>query len=245
MKKRLQQMEQETFSMQGNPKEAAGPQNPEKPAVTPAQNTTNGTPVDPNHAPATEAGAPAPPNPPVDDGTSESDARSIYVGNVSCVRTFHFHFFFFYCEWCLFLIRSRIANMNCHLCQYLSWAEHHEPVLQCQVDYKATGEELNQFFKECGTINRVTIMCHKATGQPKGFAYIEFKERESVQNALVLNEALFLGRPIKVVEKRTNIPALHRGGYRGRVARYVRGWRGSHGRRPRGRGRGRGRWAPY
>lgn len=113
------------------------------------------------------------------------------------------------------------------------------------MDYKATGEELNQFFKECGTINRVTIMCHKATGQPKGFAYIEFKERESVQNALVLNEALFLGRPIKVVEKRTNIPALHRGGYRGRVARYVRGWRGLHGRRPRGRGRGRGRWAPY
>lgn len=128
------------------------------------------------------------------------------------------------------------------------------------MDYNATGEELNQYFHECGTINRVTIMCHKHSGQPKGYAYIEFKERESVQNALILNESLFRGRQLKVVEKRTNIPGVTRGGIgRGRGGmgggggRYVRGgWRGGamggvggfRG-RPRGRGRGRGRWAPY
>lgn len=120
------------------------------------------------------------------------------------------------------------------------------------MDYNATGEELNQYFHECGTINRVTIMCHKHTGQPKGYAYIEFKERESVQNALILNDSLFRGRQLKVVEKRTNIPGVTRGGIgRARGSRYTRGgWRGGaigggfRG-RPRGRGRGRGRWAPY
>lgn len=115
------------------------------------------------------------------------------------------------------------------------------------MDYNATGEELNQYFQDCGTINRVTIMCHKATGQPKGFAYIEFKEQESVENAMILNDSMFRGRGLKIVPKRTNIPAMYRsGGYsrgRGRFNRgrfTTRGWRGG-----RGRGRGRGRWAPY
>lgn len=114
-----------------------------------------------------------------------------------------------------------------------------------QVDYNATGEELNQYFHECGTINRVTIMCHKATGQPKGYAYIEFKERESVQNALILNGSVFRGRELKVIEKRTNIPGVTRGGFARGRSRFSRGWRGGFRGRPRGRGRGRGRWAPY
>lgn len=37
-----------------------------------------------------------------------------------------------------------------------------------QVDYGATPEELQQHFLSCGTINRITILCHKPTGSPKG-----------------------------------------------------------------------------
>lgn len=37
-----------------------------------------------------------------------------------------------------------------------------------QVDYEATPEELRAHFAPCGTINRVTIMCDKITGHPKG-----------------------------------------------------------------------------
>lgn len=37
-----------------------------------------------------------------------------------------------------------------------------------QVDYEATPEELRAHFAPCGTINRVTIMCDKTTGHPKG-----------------------------------------------------------------------------
>ncbi len=37
-----------------------------------------------------------------------------------------------------------------------------------QVDYNATPEELRAHFAPCGTINRVTILCDKISGHPKG-----------------------------------------------------------------------------
>lgn len=37
-----------------------------------------------------------------------------------------------------------------------------------KVDYSTTPEELQQHFHSCGTINRVTILCDKFTGHPKG-----------------------------------------------------------------------------
>jgi RNA recognition motif-containing protein len=38
-----------------------------------------------------------------------------------------------------------------------------------QVDYGATPEEIQAHFQSCGTINRVTILCDKFTGHPKGY----------------------------------------------------------------------------
>lgn len=66
------------------------------------------------------------------------------------------------------------------------------------VDYGATAEELEQHFHGCGSINRVTILCNKFDGHPKGFAYIEFGDRDSVQTAMAMDESLFRGRQIKV-----------------------------------------------
>jgi hypothetical protein len=37
-----------------------------------------------------------------------------------------------------------------------------------QVDYSATPEELLAHFGACGTVERVTIVCDKMTGRPKG-----------------------------------------------------------------------------
>ncbi|WFD44058.1 Polyadenylate-binding protein 1 [Malassezia psittaci] len=107
------------------------------------------------------------------------------------------------------------------------------------VDYGATPEEIQQHFQSCGTINRVTILCDKFTGHPKGFAYVEFADPSFVENASVLNESLFRGRLLKVTPKRTNVPGLAargRGRGRGRA-----GYRGRGGYRPRGSWRGRGR----
>lgn len=36
------------------------------------------------------------------------------------------------------------------------------------VDYSATPEEIQAHFQTCGSINRVTILLDKFTGQPKG-----------------------------------------------------------------------------
>jgi polyadenylate-binding protein 2 len=37
-----------------------------------------------------------------------------------------------------------------------------------QVDYSTTPEELLSHFEACGTVERVTIVCDKLTGRPKG-----------------------------------------------------------------------------
>ncbi|XP_019764400.1 polyadenylate-binding protein 2 isoform X2 [Dendroctonus ponderosae] len=76
------------------------------------------------------------------------------------------------------------------------------------VDYGATAEELEQHFHGCGSINRVTILCNRFDGHPKGFAYIEFGDRDSVQTAMAMDESLFRGRQIKVMPKRTNRPGI-------------------------------------
>ena len=85
-----------------------------------------------------------------------------------------------------------------------------------QVDYGATPQELQEHFRSCGTINRITILVDKYTGYPKGFAYVEFADEAAVANAILLNDTMFRGRQIKVMAKRTNIPGLKRGRGRGR-----------------------------
>lgn len=108
----------------------------------------------------------------------------------------------------------------------------------------ATADDLEQHFHGCGSINRVTILCNRYSGRPKGyettflclsdfifthfgkkilaqtrFAYIEFADKDSVQAAMALDESLFKGRLIKVNPKRTNRPGISstdRGRGRGR-----------------------------
>jgi len=121
------------------------------------------------------------------------------------------------------------------------------------VDYGATAEELEQHFHGCGSINRVTILCNKFDGHPKGFAYVEFTDKDSVQTAMALDDSLFRGRQIKVMPKRTNKPGISttnrpprgRGGFRARGGGRGRGYGGGYMRRPRGGYRGRGHYSPY
>ncbi|KAG7258795.1 hypothetical protein CRUP_001179 [Coryphaenoides rupestris] len=84
----------------------------------------------------------------------------------------------------------------------------HQELLFPQVDYGATADELEIHFNGCGPVNRVTILCDRFSGHPKGFAYIEFSDRDSVQSAIGLDETLFRGRVLKVMPKRTNMPGI-------------------------------------
>merc|ERR1712187_865691 len=102
------------------------------------------------------------------------------------------------------------------------------------VDYGSTPEEVQEHFEACGTINRITIMVDKFSGQPKGFAYIEFADEQAVQNSLLLNGSLFRGRQLKVIQKRTNVPGFNAKG---------------KGKKGKGKGKAKGRgkmmWDPY
>jgi len=125
------------------------------------------------------------------------------------------------------------------------------------VDYSVEAEDLAMHFKQCGEVSRVTIPCNHHTHQPKGFAYVEFEDRKSVENAFEFNGSEFKGRLLVITCKRTNIPGISstnrfpRGlGVRGRslrgMGRVRRGMgyatRGTHSSfyRPRARGSRRG-----
>ncbi|KAF6063907.1 RNA recognition motif family protein [Candida albicans] len=104
------------------------------------------------------------------------------------------------------------------------------------VDYQSTPEQLEEFFHGVGVIERVTILFDRFSGLPKGYAYIEFEQTESVQKAIdELHGKEFRGRELRVTAKRTNLPGFRRG--RGRGGFRARG-RGRGGFRGRGRGRG-------
>ena len=66
------------------------------------------------------------------------------------------------------------------------------------VDYAVGAEELAKFFAQWGTVTRVTIP-DNYKGEPKGYAFLEYADQESVQQAVSkANNTVFKGRPIKV-----------------------------------------------
>nr|KAF6411242.1 PABPN1 like, cytoplasmic [Rousettus aegyptiacus] len=133
----------------------------------------------------------------------------------------------------------------------------HRSIYVGNVDYGGTAKELEAYFNHCGEVQRVTILCDKFSGHPKGYAYVEFTSESSVQAAVELNESIFRGRVIKVLPKRTNLPGISstdRGGLQKhlgtRGAPFPRSsLQGGARFRPQGRNRGRGRvslwYSPY
>ncbi|XP_054236293.1 embryonic polyadenylate-binding protein 2 isoform X3 [Homo sapiens] len=136
----------------------------------------------------------------------------------------------------------------------------HRSVYVGNVDYGGSAEELEAHFSRCGEVHRVTILCDKFSGHPKGYAYIEFATKGSVQAAVELDQSLFRGRVIKVrrpllhvLPKRTNFPGISstdRGGLRGhpgsRGAPFPHsGLQGRPRLRPQGQNRARGKFSPW
>ncbi|CAK9217861.1 unnamed protein product [Sphagnum troendelagicum] len=92
---------------------------------------------------------------------------------------------------------------------------------------------LTEFFSECGDIATVRIPTDRETGHIKGFAYIEFKTKDSLSKALDLNGTDYAGQSLVVDE--AGEPGGGGGGSRGRGGFGGRGGRGG------GRGNDRGR----
>ena len=55
-----------------------------------------------------------------------------------------------------------------------------------QVDYGSTAEELEAHFHGCGAVSRVTILCDKFTGHPKGLTFCHVLESLSTSLLLLL-----------------------------------------------------------
>ena len=103
------------------------------------------------------------------------------------------------------------------------------------LSYQVTQEDLQAAFEAYGAVDRVNIVTDRATGQPRGFAFVEMPDSQAAQSAISqLNGAELRGRAMNVNEARPK-PTGGDGGYGGN--------RGGGGGNRGGGGRSRGpRW---
>ena len=79
--------------------------------------------------------------------------------------------------------------------------------------YSATAESLREAFAASGTVDTVSLVTDRDTGQSKGFAFVEMSSDSEAQAATqAMNGKMFDGRQIKVNEAK---PRENRGGPRG------------------------------
>ena len=71
------------------------------------------------------------------------------------------------------------------------------------LSYQTTEDELRAAFSNYGAVERVSIVTDRATGQPRGFAFVEMTNRNEAEAAIAqLNGAEMNGRAINVNEAR-------------------------------------------
>jgi cold-inducible RNA-binding protein len=83
------------------------------------------------------------------------------------------------------------------------------------LSFNATESDLHAAFGAYGTVERVSIVTDRDSGQPRGFAFVEMTDRSAAQTAITkLNGADLNGRAMNVNEARPK-PAAGAGGGRG------------------------------
>jgi RNA recognition motif-containing protein len=71
------------------------------------------------------------------------------------------------------------------------------------LSYQTTQADLEAAFGQYGTVDRVSLVTDRATGQPRGFAFVEMAEQHAAQAAIAgLNGADLHGRAMNVNEAR-------------------------------------------
>lgn len=81
--------------------------------------------------------------------------------------------------------------------------------------YSATEQTLRETFGRCGTIDSVTMITDRDTGQSKGFGFVEMSSNSEAQRAIQeLNGSTLGDRQIKVNEAKPKAPRGG-GGYGG------------------------------
>ena len=88
--------------------------------------------------------------------------------------------------------------------------------------YSATEQSLREAFAASGTVDSVSLITDRDTGQSKGFAFVEMSRDSEANSAIAaLNGADYDGRPMKVNEAKpqNKKPGGNGGGF-GRAPRW-------------------------
>ncbi|MBE9039634.1 RNA-binding protein [Oscillatoriales cyanobacterium LEGE 11467] len=82
------------------------------------------------------------------------------------------------------------------------------------LSYEVESDDVQDVFKEYGTIKRVQIPTDRETGRPRGFGFVEMETEEEEAAAIeALDGAEWMGRVLKVNKAK---PRENRGGGGGR-----------------------------
>jgi RNA recognition motif-containing protein len=79
--------------------------------------------------------------------------------------------------------------------------------------YETTESDLQTLFEASGAVSQVTIVRDRATGQARGFAFVEMSDSESAQRAITeLDKHQYGGRSLTVNEAKPMAPRSNGGG---------------------------------
>lgn len=84
------------------------------------------------------------------------------------------------------------------------------------LDFGVTEESIRTLFEQYGTVERVSLVRDRDTGQPRGFAFVEMTDPAEADRAISTLDGTVLGsRAIKVNEARPRAEGGgHSGGFR-------------------------------
>ena len=81
--------------------------------------------------------------------------------------------------------------------------------------FNVTEEQLRSAFAAHGTVESVSVITDRATGQPRGFAFVEMSEADADKAMRALDGQDLGGRSLKVNEARPREGGGGGGGFRG------------------------------
>ena len=80
--------------------------------------------------------------------------------------------------------------------------------------YETSESDLQALFESAGTVSTVTIMRDRATGQARGFAFVEMSDADGARRAIdELDRHQYGGRNLTVNEARPMAPRGNGGGF--------------------------------
>ncbi|NEQ44932.1 MAG: RNA-binding protein [Leptolyngbya sp. SIOISBB] len=81
------------------------------------------------------------------------------------------------------------------------------------LSYNATEEDLNEVFKEYGSVKRIQVPTDRETGRMRGFAFVEMSDDAEEDKAIEdLDGAEWMGRTLKVNKARPRTERKPSGG---------------------------------